>query len=262
MKIFNTPPQFPKGLQCFLGAIFLLPLFARSQSFSDSTQRNNVIKVDLTSNFWYMKAYNFTYERKVKANQTFSVTAGSQQLKGIGSRIQSDEIETGNATAKGYKIAADYRFYLRKENRFQAPHGVYIGPYFAYHHFKNNWDITIDGDSGPQTGSTEGKFDILNVGLQAGYQFLLGNRWAIDLSFIGASASNYRAQMNIKGDFDLSDTDISQELLDALMARFPLLEDLMEDQSIDQSGKLNNWGMGIRYQIHVGYAFGGGKKKK
>lgn len=245
---------------CVVVAIF--PLFINAQSASDSTQRKNIVKLDLTSNVWYKSAYNLTYERVVKKNRTFSVTFGSQELVGISARIRPEEMEIDKEAGTGFKLAGDYRFYLQKENRYNGPHGVFIGPYIAYHSFKNKWDISIDGSSGPQTGHVDGRFEILNVGFQAGYQFLLGNRWAIDMSFIGASLSYYRARMNTTGNFDIDDSEINQDILDALIERFPVLGDLMDDQSLDRSGKLDNWGMGIRYQIHVGYAFGGGKKKK
>ncbi len=256
----------PKWQNILTAAIFLhisiFPLFIHAQSASDSTQRKNIVKLDLSSNVWYKSAYNLTYERVVKKNRTFSVTIGSQELVGISARLRPEEMEIDKTSGSGFKLAGDYRFYLPKENRYNGPHGVYIGPYLAYHNFKNNWGISIDGSSGPQTGTVDGRFEILNVGFQAGYQFLLGNRWVIDMSFIGASASYYRVRMNTTGNFDIDDSEINQDILDALIDRFPGLEDLMDDQALDKSGKLDNWGMGIRYQIHVGYAFGGGKKKK
>ncbi len=238
-----------------------LGIFA--QSFSDSTQRKNVIKFDITSGLLYNNSFNFTFERVLKKNQTVSLTVGLEQIPTLVSFFDDSENEATSTrkTASGFKIGADYRFYLQKENKFSAPHGVYIGPYVAYHDFKNAWDITITNDAGTQTGVVDGKFKVLNIGFQAGYQFLIGNRWTVDMSFIGASFSNYKANMDVTGNFNLEDSEISQEIIDKLVEKFPLLGDLMGDGNVNESGNLNNWGIGIRYMAHVGYAFGGSPKK-
>lgn len=171
-------------------------------------------------------------------------------------------MEAGDTKASGYKIAGEYRFYLGKENRYQAPHGVYIGPYVSYHDFKNNWEIKAEGDNGPQTGKTDARVQVINMGFQAGYQFLINNRWSVDMSFAGLSMSHYRVRMNLEGDFDIDESQINQDVLNALMNRFPLLEELVNEKSIDETGKLDSWGLGYRYQIGIGYAFGGGNKNK
>jgi hypothetical protein len=235
---------------------------AYAQSYKDSTQRKHVIKYDLTGTALYQNAFNFTYERVIKKNRTLGITLGYQELPSLGSLIGSEMIGLERKTGSGFKVAVDYRFYLAKENRYQAPHGVFIGPYIANHNFNNSWDVVIRGNSGPQTGTIDGKFNILNVGFQTGYQFLINNRWSIDMSFIGASYSHYRAVLDVNGDFDLGDTEISQELIEAISDKFPLLGDLIDDGNVDQSGKLNSWGFGLRYIVNVGYAFGGGNTKK
>jgi len=234
-----------------------------AQSFNDTTLRKNVVKFDISSGVLYNNAYNFTFERVVKKNQTLSLTLGSEKLPTLVSLFGNDDsaMTTTRKTASGYKIGLDYRFYLAKENKYKGPHGVYIGPYMAYHNFKNDWNLSLEGNSGTQTGVANGKFQVFNIGFQAGYQFLINNRWSVDMSFIGASASHYRAKMDVTGNFDLEDTDIEEEILDAIIDKFPLLGDLMEDGKIDQSGTRNNWGMGVRYMAHVGYAFGGAPKK-
>jgi hypothetical protein len=233
-----------------------------SQSFNDSSIRKNNIKVDLTSMAIYNNAFNVTYERVLKSNRTLGITAGYQELPSILSIIGNDSMTTTQNSASGFKFAVDYRFYLGKENRYSAPHGVFIGPYVAYHQFSNDWNLTIKGNSGPQTGTIEGKFNVLNMGFQAGYQFVINNRWSVDMSFIGVSFSNYRARMNVNGNFDIDDSQISEDLLEAISNKFPLIGELIEEGEVDQTGRLDTWGFGYRYIVNVGYAFGGGSTKK
>lgn len=251
--------------QTFICTIFLLinqrETFA--QSYNDSAQRKNVVKFDISSGILYNNAFNFTFERVIKKNQTLSLTLGSEQLPTLVPLFGNEDsaMTTTRKTASGFKFGLDYRFYLAKENKYRGPHGVYIGPYMAYHNFKNDWNLSLKGNSGTQTGVANGKFQVFNIGFQAGYQFLINNRWSVDMSFIGASVSHYRAKMGVTGNFDMEDTDIEQAILDKLIEKFPLLGDLMEDGQVDQSGTLNNWGLGVRYMAHVGYAFGGSPKK-
>jgi Protein of unknown function (DUF3575) len=252
-------------MHLFMGAFsFFSTDAAFCQSGSDSIQRKNIIKYDISGNILYNNTYNFSFERVIKKNQTMSLTVGNEQLPTLLSLFEDDESEstTTRKTASGFKLGLDYRFYLGKENKYNSPHGVYIGPYLAYHDFKNSWNLTIEDGTGTQTGVVNGKFQVLNVGFQAGYQFLINNRWSIDMSFLGASLSNYRARMDVDGNFNMDDSEISQAFLDRLTEKFPLLGDLIEDGTVDESGKVESWAMGIRYLVHVGYAFGGGKKKK
>lgn len=248
-----------------LSAMFIFnshSLFA--QSYKDSSQRLNVVKVDITSGIFYSNTFNLSYERVVKKNQTIGLTVGKEEMPRLLSFFENEESSSTSTrkTATGYKLGLDYRFYLKKENRYASPHGVYIGPYMAYHDFKNSWNISITGNNGTQTGVADGRFKIFNAGFQAGYQFLINNRWTIDMTFIGASLSHYRAKMNVTGNFDIDDSDINQAIIDKLVEKFPLLGDLLGDGEVDQSGNLNNWGFGVRYMAHVGYAFGGSPKKK
>jgi hypothetical protein len=68
--------------------------------------------------------------------------------------------------------------------------------------------------------------------------------------------------MDVTGNFDLDESQINQDLLDALTSKFPLFEDLITDGKVDETGTLDSWGFGYRYLVNVGYAFGGGSAKK
>lgn len=252
----------PDGKRKTIVSFFLTTLCLAAFCQQDTLVRKNVIKVDLTTLALFDNAFTVTYERVIKRNQSISFSAGLQQMPSLLSPIGTNSLSLSRNTASGYRIAADYRFYLAKENKYVAPRGVYIGPYLSYHSLKNNWDLTIQETSGPQSGTIDGSFNIFNIGFQTGYQFLIKNRWSIDLSFIGASYSNYRVKMDINGDFDLENSEISQELLDAIGDKFLILGDLINNGEVDRNGNLNSWGFGLRYLVQVGYAFGGNGVKK
>jgi hypothetical protein len=66
----------------------------------------------------------------------------------------------------------------------------------------------------------------------------------------------------LDGEFAIDGSQVNQDVLNALLDRFPLIEQLINDKNVDESGKVDSWGFGYRYQIGVGYAFGGGNKNK
>jgi len=169
--------------------------------------------------------------------------------------MEAIEVER-NTSASGVKLGVDYRFYLKKENKYAAPHGVYLGPYVTYLSFHNGRDLLIDNEGTPESGSLDTSIGVLNVGVQLGYQFVVNDRWIVDLVFVGPSVSNYRASMKLDGNFSRDPADIQNEILKALIDRYPGFTDLITDHEISSSGKLDTWSFGYRFQLLVGYRFG------
>jgi hypothetical protein len=222
---------------------------------TSETQRKNTIKIDLTSYYLYRNALTLSYERITKPNQSFSISAGYQEFprtSSLGQRIGVKDDRNRN----GYKLAGEYRFYLKKENRNLAPRGVYIGPYLAYHAFNNERMIEVDSDGTLEQAILDSKFTIFNVGFQLGYQFMFNNRWTVDLILIGPSISNYRYNISLGGNYTFDKEDIQNEIILALIDKFPLLDDLISDKEANGSGKLDAWSYGYRYQLLIGYHFG------
>jgi hypothetical protein len=233
-------------------------LHTKAQNTTDTTLRKNTIKVDITSYWLYRNSLVFSYERVVNPHQTWSVSAGLQSLP-IGPKLDSIR-SVREIQSSGYKIAGEYRFYLKKENRYGAPHGVYIGPYLSILNFNNKRHLEVTNNGSPEYVDLKTRIDIINPGIQLGYQFVLNNRWTIDLIFIGPSLSNYRAKMTFEGNYTFDPSDVQSEVLQALFDRFPGFEELVDLGEVSSQGKVNTWAMGYRYQFLVGYHFG--RKKK
>ncbi len=217
--------------------------------------RRNTIKVEFTSFALYRQPIVLSYERVVKRNQSMVFTAGLQKFPAVLNLGQGIFVSR-DISASGHKLGFEYRFYLKKENKFAAPRGVYIGPYISYLGFSNQRDLTVDVNGTPESATLKTRFSIINPGVQLGYQFVLNNRWAIDLIFIGPSVSNYRGKMTLEGNFTFDPENVQNEILQNMIDRFPALEDLLTDGTVDREGTINTWSYGFRYQIHVGYHFG------
>ena len=236
---------------CIIG----ITTMVKAQDSMRQGQRKNTIKLDITSNLLYRNAAIVSYERVTKPNQSFGVTAGYQEFPG--SSTLGDGISVkDNRKKNGYKFGGEYRFYLSKENKFLAPRGVYIGPYFTYHGFKNERTLEVDNDGTPEQAILNSKFTILNVGFQLGYQFVIKNRWTIDLVFVGPSISHYKYNLDLSGNYTFDKEDIQNEIILDLIDRFPGLDDLITEGEVNAKGRLDTWSFGYRYQIQVGYHFG------
>jgi hypothetical protein len=253
---YNNIAGVPVKIFLFL----ILIIIQHSDVLAQDVQRlrRNTIKLDLTSNVLFRNAYNFSYERVTTPNQAFAITLGYQQfpkLTSIGSGIQTTD---DSRKRTGFKLGGEYRFYLKKENKYQAPHGVYIGPYASYLDFTNERELQITKENGTVTDAFfKTDISVLNIGVQAGYQFVINDRWSIDLSFIGPSISRYSAKFVLDGDFDIDEEhEYQNEILKALVERFPLLDDLIKDKNVDSKGKFDTWAYGYRYQLLIGYRFG------
>jgi len=166
-----------------------------------------------------------------------------------------------NLDKGGFKAGGEYRFYLGKENKYPAPHGVYIGPYLSYHDYNNKRSLEVELDGNPELVTLQTDFRITNIGFELGYQFVIGNHWTIDLVAVGPSISNYYADLKLYGDFTFNKDDVQNEILLKLLERFPKLEEVLVDKELSSNGKLDSWAYGWRYQFLVGYHFGKKKNK-
>ncbi len=112
---------------------------------------------------------------------------------GKGSSSDSVSLQK-NSNDKGLHLSAEYRFYLAGENKYEAPRGVYIGPYYSYNHFSrsNEWLLntsTFSGDVNTDLGLT-----INTVGVEFGYQFVFWKKLSLDLILFGPGLAHYQVK--------------------------------------------------------------------
>lgn len=238
---------------------FLLAAFALQTSYAqDSTEvayRRNTIKLDLTGNLLYDNSFILSYERILKPNQSLVLSAGYQEfptIVNLGEEILGDKKDDRS----GFKYGAEYRFYLKKENKFAVPRGVYIGPYFTGLGFKSDRNIVYTGTEEPEEANLRTRLNIVSIGAQLGYQFVFNDRWSLDLVLIGPSYSRYNFRTQLSGDFEFNENEIQNEILEAIIDKFPALDDLLDEQELSSSGTLDTWALGYKYQFLIGYRFG------
>jgi hypothetical protein len=244
----------------FLGIVVLficISGFSQSDSLKISSQKN-IIKWNLTPMILVgPKSIVFSYERIVNSRQSFSITAGYLELPPFGNRSGEVFDFAREMDRGGYDFAVDYRFYFFKRNKYAIPDGLYWGPYASVYNlnFSGESNITLDGQ---QVNTVYLRTDMMmyNLGVQLGYQFLIGKHFTIDLHLIGPSSSVYSLKFDIDSDFA---PDKEEEFFDKyeefIQNLFPGGELVFKDLDFKVTGRNTINSFGFRYGIQLGYHF-------
>jgi hypothetical protein len=198
------------------------------------------------------------YERVLKNNQTFTVNVGRFSLPKF-NIIDTDKLGlTGEYKDWGINTSVDYRFYLGKLNKYNAPRGVYLAPYYSFNHFnrENKWtlknpDAPVDIDI-----VTELTLNIHTLGGQLGYQFIFWRRLALDLVLIGPGVGFYGFNVKLNTSLEPDDEALFfQKLNEALKDKFPGYDLVIESGEFEKKGSAKTTTLGFRYMIHIGFRF-------
>lgn len=250
-----------KTIQLIFFTIFLglisNPVMA-SDSDTDSTSNyKNTIRLNITNPALFGgKNYILGYERVVNTHQSFSVNAGSLDLPKFNLAGDSSIVLNDQVDDKGFSVALDYRFYLASENKYQAPRGVYLGPYYAFHYFSryNHWTIT--GSSGDLEVSTDTRLIMNFIGVQLGYQFVIRKRFTVDMVLMGPGRWFYNVRPTISTNLSTEDEALLlDKLYDQLIEALPGGNYLIDDNQITIKNNVSASSFGFRYLINVGFRF-------
>ena len=233
---------------------------AQDQKDSSARTYKNVVRYNLSGPllFGFDKYIILGYERVLSPKKSISVNFGRAALPRIISLI-TDSFQTDReGKRKGYNVSLDYRFYLSKENKFEAPRGLYIGPYYSYNHFENEKQWMRNNSRGSNEITTTTNFNIHTFGFELGYQLMLWKRLSLDMVMIGPGLGFYKYEASFTGSTSLSSGD-KEQLLDALeqllVQKFPGMNYVFSDKKFNADGVLKTSALSYRYILHIGYAF-------
>ncbi|OHX65272.1 hypothetical protein NH26_02380 [Flammeovirga pacifica] len=232
-----------------------------SYDSSITMMRKNIIRYNLTPQLlWGSNNFVLGYERRISDFESVSLNVGLLTFPKLGDLAIADSLVARDHNNSGFSIAADYRRYFKKRNRGFAPDGLYWGPYVAYYryNFKNSLNF-IDSLGAPVTSSYaefNGSVNIINIGVELGYQFIIKKRIAVDLIMIGPGYGFYGGKLKIDSNVEIDDEDeVLSKIRDSLVAKFPVLDGALEGKEISTNGDFGTWSGGLRFVIQVGYAF-------
>ena len=253
----------------FFSVVFILSSFnLNAQSTSDSLVKpskefKNTIRFNLTNPLIFgNKSIIFGYERVLKANKTFSINIGQASLSPFDFFDDSELKAKSILNEGGFHISGDFRFYLGKLNKHNAPRGVYVGPYYSFNTFRkeHSWEFTKNGVESPVSIDSDLKIDIHTVGFELGYQFVFWKRFSVDMILLGPGVAAYKLKAEVDGNLSEEDKQkFFQKLNEALKDKFPGYSGTIGSGSnggeFEKTGSRSTTSLGYRYMVQIGYRF-------
>lgn len=246
--------------------IFIISLLINFSSFAqneseESKKFKNSIRYNLsTPSLLGLENIIFGYERVLGKNRSFTVDIGQNKLPSltVGSDKNSDSGVKllGSGKNSGFHFSGDYRFYLKSENKFDAPRGVYIGPYYSFNSYNrgNEWALNTENFDG--NVSTDLFFRIHSIGGELGYQFQLGKRFLLDFTMFGPGLAFYKTGIDLDTNLSEEDELLLIEKINGILAdRIPGYNNVISGDGIEKTGATNTTGFGYRFLINIGYRF-------
>ncbi|MCK5134206.1 MAG: hypothetical protein KAR19_00345 [Bacteroidales bacterium] len=224
---------------------------------TDTIPYRNVIKYNISAPLlWGSKNFIFEYERTISPSMSANLGLGYRTFPkfiGIG-KSDSALIVRDHKNKGSFTGSLDFRFYMKKENKYPAPRGIYLGPFVNYFSINiENTFSTFYNDIGSFTATTSMK--VLSGGFQLGYQFVFFERLSLDICFIGPSISWYNFSMQTDGFLNLKDSDFYDQVADIITENYPVANILLKDFSINDRGRTSKLFFGYKYYFTIGFLF-------
>ena len=245
-------------------ALFAQEVIAPDTAFTVQNKKrdlNNTIWFNLTNPVLLSdNSLIFGFERIIFPNQSVTVNFGVTSLPDISLADVNVDDENfqlhKNTVDHGYNGSIDYRFYLAKLNKYSAPRGVYLAPYYSYNYFgrKNTW--TLDTDNFHGDVDVNFSLDIHTIGGELGYQFVFWRRLALDFVLFGPGMARYQVKAKLSTTLDADDqAELLQIINDKLAEKIPGYEMVIDDAEFEKTGTAKTTTLGFRYMIHMGFRF-------
>ena len=241
-----------------LCTVTLLLICSTTLVIAQSDGRKNTVHFNLTNPLLFgSKAFVVGYERVVGKHQSVNINIGRMSLPGFSKGAGSDSVKLqNNKNEKGFHISGEYRFYLAKENKYEAPRGVYIGPYYSYNHFSRSNDWLLNTSSFQGNVNTSLALNINTIGAQLGYQFILWKRVAIDLVLMGPGMGIYNVKAGINTTLNAAQKELFfQRLNDYLADKIPGYNLVIDEGEFKRNGSVKTTTFGFRYMVNIGFRF-------
>jgi len=247
-------------LSCLWISALNSSLFGQEEMNKEKNYKNTV-RLNITNPLIFGdRSLVIGYERLLNDRKSFSINVGQSELPEFGLfNPDTDNPEaklTKNSKGHGFNTTADFRFYLKAENKYAAPHGIYLAPYIAYATMgrKNTWALNTSNFQGNVI--TDFNLNFLALGGELGYQFVLWKRVTLDFILIGPSIATYKLKANLDTTLDPDDESLLfQKISDALAEKFPGYTFVFDDAEFVKTGTSDLIGPSFRYVIHAGFRF-------
>jgi hypothetical protein len=224
---------------------------------ADSSGLRNIVRINVSNPVLFgIKNNVFGYERIFQHNRSASLNMGRFSFPAFEPFITDTISLARNYRDHGFNFALDYRIYLKRENKYDAPRGLYMGPYYAFNYLKreNHWTFNTEGYTGEMT--SELKVNMHLVGFQLGYQFVIWRRFMCDVVFMGPGLWFFNMKSVPQTSLSPEDKALFYEKLnEQLESKFPGYDFAADGSDIRKSGSFRSGRVGYRYLVNIGYRF-------
>jgi len=251
-----------KASLLLLLTVGLVTTFQQTLIAQDTTNAKRVFKNTVHFNItnpiiFGGRSLIFGYQRVLNKRRAFSINIGQANFPTL-NIIPADSIKgTSLRDQKGFHVSGDYRFYLAKENKYDAPRGVYIGPYFSYNYYEkeHSWNVqTTTGGTANVESNTN--FTVSTLGVEMGYQFVFWNRLSVDMILAGPGIAAYKLEARLGTNLSEADRQkLFDKLNEALEDKFPGYNVAVDEGEFKKEGSTNTTTFGFRYLIQIGFRF-------
>jgi len=258
-RLFKESVQVFIRICATLAFLFVGLFYSFGQSTDTiKTKYPNIIKYSISSYALYPNSFHLGYERVLTRNKSIYIFGGLNEFPVRLNLNLSNTNFTATKNKTGYSFGAEFRFYLSKENKYNAPHGIYLAPYMSYYQFGSDNTLVHTDSNRSESIIVNSQISLFSIGFELGYQFVVFKRFVIDAEMFGPSFTTYAFQASANGQLNGVDPgETLQAVLDALKAKFPLLSDLSSSKSVYKSGVASSKfpAVGFRYAISIGFMF-------
>ena len=239
--------------------VIILSGLQQTGAAQDTTKSlKNTILFNLTNPLIFGSSYILGYERVLNHRHSFSINIGTTSFPGS-DRRETDSLKVNDVDDKsGMNISADFRFYLAKENKYAAPRGVYIGPYYSYNNFArdHSWILKSTNGGAPMQVNSELRLNVHTIGFELGYQFVFWDRLALNMILLGPGISAYNFKASIGSNLSQADKEkLFEAINDALADKFPGYDIAIDQGEFQKKGSTNSTSLGYRYMVQIGFRF-------
>ncbi len=255
--ISRIPSTVSRSIILICALLFVQSTYCQEQD-SVKKVRKNTVMLNLTSPMIFgSNNLVLGYERTVGHHQSFSIHLGTFSMGKL-ININTDSILdlNKNVKSKGISMSGDYRFYLAKENKYNSPHGIYIGPYFAYNSFTRTFNLKAITKSGDMELNADFNFSVATLGFQLGYQFVFWDRVTLDLMLFGPGFSRYKIKADLSTNLEPDqESEFFTKLNEKLQEKIPGYNLVVGPESFKKTGSANTTSLGYRYIVMLGFRF-------
>jgi hypothetical protein len=235
--------------------VFFLP--CQAQVADSTAPLKNVIRLNLSNPLIFGIRNNVVgYERILKKSQSFSVNMGRFSIPKFEPIFRDSFQLQKNYKDNGYHFSVDYRWYLVNENKYDAPLGLFIGPYYAYNYLKRENCWTIGKSSYDNELISDLSVNMHLIGIQLGCQFVIWKRLTLDVIFMGPGVWFFDVKSKTSSTLDQDESQLFyQQLNEQLKDNIPGYNRFIDGNEFSQKGSARTGKFGYRYLVNLGYRF-------